>query len=102
MQIKIRGNGKHIRTTRDGEYWRLLVPGEHVISASANGYTDSEPIQINVSENQVVTHQIVLQRRNWPVQRDNPSLSLFPQKSTFFYLTTYPDYLETYGFMPYL
>lgn len=66
MQIKMRGNGKHIRTTRDGEYWRLLVPGEHVISASANGYTDSEPIQINVSENQVVTHQIVLQRRNWP------------------------------------
>ena len=27
-EIKIRGNSKVVRTTRDGEYWRLLTPGD--------------------------------------------------------------------------
>ncbi len=59
--VKIRGNKKGIRTTRTGEYWRLLTPGEHVISASANGYEDSEPTQIFVPDNNSpVYHRIVL------------------------------------------
>ena len=63
-EIKIRGNSKVVRTTRDGEYWRLLTPGEHVISASANGYQRSQPVQIFVPDNRrLVFQNIVLQRR---------------------------------------
>ena len=64
-RIKIRGNSKVIRTTRDGEYWRLLTPGEHTISASANGYERSQPVQVFVPINkkQAVYHKIILQRR---------------------------------------
>ena len=65
-RIKIRGNSKVIRTTRDGEYWRLLTPGEHIISASANGYERSQPVQVIVPNNrkQTVYHKIILQRRS--------------------------------------
>lgn len=63
-KIKIRGNAKEVRTTRDGEYWRLLTPGEHVISASANGYQRSQPVQVFVPDNnRPVFQRIVLQRR---------------------------------------
>ena len=83
-RVKIRGNGKvffkHIfsrskpvtlkryflqviRTTRDGEFWRLLVPGEHVLTVSANGYETSEPLQISVGRNNVVYHKVVLNRQ---------------------------------------
>jgi len=65
-RIKIRGNSKVIRTTRDGEYWRLLTPGEHIISASANGYERSQPVRVTVPNNrkQAVYHKIILQRRS--------------------------------------
>jgi len=62
-RVKIRGNGKVIRTTRDGEFWRLLVPGEHVLTVSANGYESSEPLQISVGRNNVVYHKVVLNRQ---------------------------------------
>lgn len=60
--VKVRGNGKTIRSTRDGEYWRLLPPGEHIISATANGYEPSEEMQVFVPENRPVYHKIVLSR----------------------------------------
>lgn len=61
--VKVRGNKKAVKTSRDGEFWRLLVPGNHVIFASANGYRDSDPIQVEVrNNNQPVYKRIVLQR----------------------------------------
>jgi len=62
-RVKIRGNGKVIRTTRDGEFWRLLVPGEHVLSVTANGYESSEPVQIFVRRDQSVYHKVILNRQ---------------------------------------
>lgn len=63
-QIIIRGNGKTIRATKDGEYWRLLPPGEHVISATANGYKRSTPKQVFVpNNNRAKIHRIILERR---------------------------------------
>lgn len=80
-RVKIRGNGKVIRTTRDGEvlsfhqknprplnlfsfqFWRLLVPGEHVLSVTANGYENSEPVQIFVRRDQSVYHKVILNRQ---------------------------------------
>ena len=49
-RIEIRGNQKVIRSTKNGEFWRLLPPGEYVISATANGYRRSEPKQVLVSD----------------------------------------------------
>jgi len=61
--ITIRGNGKGIRSTRDGEFWRLLPPGEHIISASAKGYQRSTPKQVFVpNKDRAVYHKIILQK----------------------------------------
>ena len=61
--IRIRGNAKAIKSTRDGEYWRLLPPGEHVIFATANGYQDSQEMSVSVPNQETRYHKIVMQRR---------------------------------------
>ena len=63
-QIRIEGNRKVVRTTRDGEFWRLLVPGNYRLQVRANGYRDSEPIPVSVTRNNPTYRKIVLQRRN--------------------------------------
>ena len=46
--IKIKGRDHDITVTEEGEYWRLLVPGEYQLSASAPGYTSlSKNIVVN-------------------------------------------------------
>ena len=32
--VRVIGNSKVVKTTKDGEYWRLLMPGKHVISVN--------------------------------------------------------------------
>ena len=63
-QIRIEGNQKVIRTTRDGEYWRLLVPGNYRMQVTADGYRDSESISVSVVQNNPTYQKIVMQRQN--------------------------------------
>lgn len=48
--ILVRDRPKSIRTTSNGEYWRLLLPGgPYELMAVANGYENSEPVSVNVT-----------------------------------------------------
>ena len=60
--VTIRGNTKTVRTTQNGEFWRLLTPGYYNISASAIGYNQSPWIQVLVSENEAIYQQIELEK----------------------------------------
>ena len=60
--LTIQGNTKTVRTTQNGEFWRLLTPGYYNISASATGYNQSPWIQVLVSENEAIYQQIELER----------------------------------------
>ncbi|EDV26043.1 expressed hypothetical protein [Trichoplax adhaerens] len=39
--ISVQGRGKVIKSTTDGEYWRLLLPGTYSVTASASGFSST-------------------------------------------------------------
>jgi len=47
-KIHVKGIDHEIVTTDRGEYWRLLVPGDHELHVTASGFHPSEPKQINI------------------------------------------------------
>ena len=40
-KISIKNKRKDVKTAVDGDYWRLLLPGEYEVTASARGYVSS-------------------------------------------------------------
>ena len=76
--VTIQGNTKTVGTTQNGEFWRLLTPGYYNISASAFGYNQSPWIQVLVSENDAIYHQIELERVSLVIESSTESTEFTP------------------------
>ena len=50
--VTIADRSKNIKTTRKGEYWRLLLPGNYTVTVEAEGYL-SKQVDVAVAGNQV-------------------------------------------------
>ncbi|KAG8236922.1 hypothetical protein J437_LFUL014967 [Ladona fulva] len=60
-EIKIKGINHSVSTSSRGEYWRLLLPGNYTISASAWSYKESKPEEITVVGGETLVHNIILE-----------------------------------------
>ncbi|XP_071947874.1 carboxypeptidase D-like [Antedon mediterranea] len=58
------GINHDVTSTKDGEYWRLLLPGTYTITVSAEGYF-SKGFVVEVVENSVTPLNFVLSREAW-------------------------------------
>ena len=70
--VWVKGIHKGIRTTSDGEYWRLLVPGRsYTIHATAKGFEDSDEHIVSVVQGKGMAFQGITMRRKFN-KRDAP------------------------------
>ncbi len=58
-EIKILGRDVAFRSSRKGEYWRILMPGDYVIQVVANGYVPVQR-QFTVVENKITKLNLYL------------------------------------------
>ena len=62
--VWVKGINKGVRTTSDGEYWRLLVPGRsYTIYATAKGFEDSDEQIVSVAQGKGMAFQAISMRR---------------------------------------
>ena len=67
--ISVDGINHPVKTARDGDFWRLLVPGTYAITASATGY-DSQTITVRVSPGAAIQVNFTLQSSTWSADND--------------------------------
>ena len=60
--ISVSGRSGGVITAVDGDYWRLLVPGEYLLKASAEGYFPSQAMRVQVSQGDAVQMNFTLER----------------------------------------
>lgn len=80
--IVIKGINHNITTTTDGEYWRLLLPGNYSVYATAWGYESSEPVNVTVLEGNPTILNFTLNRREIFDEQGNTDID-YPQISFF-------------------
>jgi carboxypeptidase D len=61
--IDIAGRVHGVRSARDGDFWRLLAPGEYTLSVSAKGYHDTE-VKVTVGSGEAEDVDITLFSRD--------------------------------------
>lgn len=61
--INVLGRNHAIRSVADGDFWRLLVPGDYTLSVSAPGYNDAEK-KVKVEDGPATTVTITLYRKD--------------------------------------
>ena len=49
--IEVADLNHNVTTTKKGQYWRLLVPGNYKVRATAYGYTSSDYLEVTVDKN---------------------------------------------------
>ncbi|XP_017777270.1 PREDICTED: carboxypeptidase D [Nicrophorus vespilloides] len=60
--VVVIGINHNVTTSNRGEYWRLLLPGEYQMFATAYGYEPSKPITVTVSKDQTTVQHFILER----------------------------------------
>lgn len=65
-KMKIKGRGFSFRTSRSGEFWRILLPGEYILQAKSDGYIPTEKA-FHVRDG----HPTVLEMRMKNINNDN-------------------------------
>lgn len=61
--IDVKGREHSVRSVADGDFWRLLVPGEYTLSVSAKGYHDKE-IDVSVGSGAATEVRVTLVPRS--------------------------------------
>ncbi|XP_034945096.1 carboxypeptidase D isoform X2 [Chelonus insularis] len=61
-KIHVEGINHTVKTTVDGEYWRLLLPGEYIVYATAWNHKPSEPKRVIVEKGQPTIVNFTLYR----------------------------------------
>ncbi|KAL1110331.1 hypothetical protein AAG570_007864, partial [Ranatra chinensis] len=90
-RIKVSGISKDVTTASDGDYWRILAPGNYTITAAAQGYY-SHSVNVTVPDSVFGTSL------NFNLARDNPdSWSIendYNQKASVVHLSKYLENSE--------